>query len=456
MCFLVRVTTLNAIIQTFDDMECQTDIIRINKWVLFLKLIGNVVNRVIQHTGRFCPVKFLAGTHQILHRQSSYTLYRSILDTITELTATGNIGTINYRIRGTGCNVQINDFTKRFIQLNVEVITYIVRVQHDVIFIITCITDIVAHGFRTTRKRYIEILLYAGIAVKLILPVDTFTIFVKVYIIPHTIHAIEACTGYIRARIDFLLIIYIFIRRKDIRQIIGLLYTNIRVHIYHCLTDFTTLSSHQNHTISTLGTIDCRRRSIFQYTDILDITGRNIINKTIYDIKRRIILGNGTTTTYTYFDFSIRRTIRYRYVHTCQMSAHSLQGRSYRDIFQYLVVHRRNRTCQVFLLHRTVTYNNYFIQHLRVVLKLNTQYLPGNGIYLLGLHTYIWDNQFLTFATDLQSKITVYIGNCSVTGITLFYNGCTDNTFSRGVCHITFNSNLLCRQSDRNHQQYSH
>ena len=31
MCFLVRVTTLNAIIQTFDDMECQTDIIRINK-----------------------------------------------------------------------------------------------------------------------------------------------------------------------------------------------------------------------------------------------------------------------------------------------------------------------------------------------------------------------------------------------------------------------------------------
>ena len=31
MCFLVRVATLNTIIQTFDDMECQTDIIRINK-----------------------------------------------------------------------------------------------------------------------------------------------------------------------------------------------------------------------------------------------------------------------------------------------------------------------------------------------------------------------------------------------------------------------------------------
>ena len=218
------------------------------------------------------------------------------------------------------------------------------------------ITYTVGQLFATPSHIHIILLLITCSSEYLILIVNTIDWFPDIHII--IISVIQ--------RTDFTLISHKIIRTHHFGHFSHFLKTERSAKIHLNLSFFTTLGSNDNYTISTTCTVNSCRRSIFQDINTLNFRRSNVTDtgyrKTVYYIKRWIVLRQRTTTTYTYLNIRIGRTLRSSDIHPRHFTGQCFGSARYRNRCNILRTDGSYGTGQVSLIHRTVTNDNNFIQ----------------------------------------------------------------------------------------------
>ena len=213
------------------------------------------------------------------------------------------------------------------------------------------------------------------------------------------------------------------------------------------LTFLTALGGNEDYTIGTAATVDGGRRGVFQDGDVLDVVRWNIADalygETVNDVKRVVRLGDRTTTTDADLHLCIRRTFSCGDLHTWHLTSQGLRGISNRYGLQCLTVHCGYRTCQVLLLHRTVTDDDDVVQCGGIILERNVNLTLARNVNLFGLHTDVGDDDNMAASLQVDSEITVEIGYTTILG-TFFDDTGADERFAGGVHYRNL---CLCRDS---------
>ena len=152
-------------------------------------------------------------------------------------------------------------------------------------------------------------------------------------------------------------------------------------------------------------------------------------------------VANGTRTT----DIDVHVLVQFtRIGGNFQTGYHTLQclyGICHGARLQFLRGGNTHRTCQVHLLLRTETYNDYFVQHFGVLFQCNVNHLADSGCHFLYFVSYI---RYYKDCPRLhrQREVTVYVGNRTIAGIAFLHHAGSDDGTQR-VIYCAFHGNFL-------------
>ena len=151
-------------------------------------------------------------------------------------------------------------------------------------------------------------------------------------------------------------------------------------------------------TVSTLRTIDSGCRGVLQDLNTLDIrwiyeVGAVTNHNTIYYVERRSITMDSSDTADTDGGLTVRRTVLLRNQHTSSSTLQGLTDVCRNALHNCFLVNGSNRTRDVALLHCTITYDYYVVQHLCIFFQHNCNVGFASNFYALWYITNIRDVQ---------------------------------------------------------------
>ena len=240
------------------------------------------------------------------------------------------------------------------------------RLNHT-IFEIIAARETVFHSFRATNRRQ-AMVCHKGRTGHSIQPIEILTFFhclqfgrVGKNLLVSLINIVgRSATGSLSCQL------HIFVTGHHVGQVCIRSHTNITVIGNFRLTSLPSFSRYNDYTVCTTGTINSRCRSILQDVNLFNIVRIDKIQITagnsVNDNQRRRRGSDRVDTTNLYIIPSTRFVIRTCDGHTGQLSLQRTCGVRFPTSKQSCIGDRSDRTSQVGLLHRAVTYHHYFVQ----------------------------------------------------------------------------------------------
>ena len=232
-----------------------------------------------------------------------------------------------------------------------------------------------------------------------------------------------------------------------VRQLRRRLQCSIETYVNLCLAFLTTLGGNQDDTIGTLHTIDCCSGSILQYGDTLhrrDIHTAHRTLDTIDEDERVAVVPRARTTNDNLWLLLTRHTITLHGSNTREVTRQGCTnvadtGSTLQDLTCGLGDGTHDRS---FLL-LAIT-NDYHLSKGVVISKRNLELSLLSHFHLLGVHTYVGNNQDGTFRRNGNHEVTIHVGDSTCIGISLDFHCSTNQLFSRAVNDMTFHIDFLC------------
>ena len=107
-----------------------------------------------------------------------------------------------------------------------------------------------------------------------------------------------------------IVVLNVLIRSHGVKSLGNVLSLNVTIVRNYGLTRLSTLGGNQDYTICTLRTIDSCRSSILQHGNVLNVRRSNVTDagywESVYDVERRVVTSDRTTTTHLDDHFCIR------------------------------------------------------------------------------------------------------------------------------------------------------
>ena len=243
-----------------------------------------------------------------------------------------------------------------------------------------------------------------------------------------------------------------------VRQLGGDLHDGVGRYVDLSLTLGTTLRGDQDHTVSTLHTVDSRGRGILQHGDggyRLDIDTRHRTLDTVHQHQRLgVVPRRGTTDLDLRFLFT-RQTLGGCCDHTRQVTRQG--GTDVGDTcgtLQHLTCGLRDGTHHRGFLLLAETYDNHF-RELGIVTQRHVECALLAHLELTGVHSHIRDDDGRRLGWDTQGEITVKVRHRTYRGISFNHNGGSYQGLSVRVDNCSLDGNALSprRSAHQEHQR---
>ena len=232
--------------------------------------------------------------------------------------------------------------------------------------------------------------------------------------------------------------------------------------MYLSLTLLTALRRNQDHTVSTLHTIDSRCRSILQHRNVLHRAQVHRVHRsldTIYKDQRvSTAVQRSRTANHNLRVFLTGQTGTCRRDHTRQVTSQGCTKRGQSAVtLQRLCVRLGDTSHHGCLLLLSVTDNHHFTQLGGIFLQDDLDRFTAHRFHLLGNHSHIGDDNHTVLFWHRQTEHTVKVGDRSAAALAFQNHRGADNGFPALVddssCHV---DSLLspCTKAERQqHQQ---
>ena len=202
-----------------------------------------------------------------------------------------------------GDGIEILSLQEHVVAVDTDGVTLVVRSSvstHDTVVTSIGVRHSELRAVSTTGQRHRMVRLQGVLVLESLPPVSTF---------PTVLNLIEDVSGHITCPIHLhtrsvegILINdgHVLLSIEELRTLVGVRPTESAVVAELNLTSLTLLGSHQDHTVSSTGTVDGSRSSVLQNIDSLDISGVDVIKAstcyTVDYVKRCRVTGSTDTT----------------------------------------------------------------------------------------------------------------------------------------------------------------
>ena len=233
----------------------------------------------------------------------------------------------------------------------------------------------------TLRDSHLVVLCNTGVE-QLVHPVDTLVCAVDI-----TSESVSVSTLVLHQSLCVILSVHSF------RNVVCVRNTERSVKCNLSCAGLTHLGLNHYNTVSTARTVDSCRRSVLQHLDALNILRVDTLetclaNDAVNYVQRVVALVYRACTTHTNLHRTARNARRH-YLHTRHTTVEGVLNTCYRLVLKRLAIHDGYRTCQVGLLHCTVTDNDNVAQHLGILMKSNVKGLLACYRHFLSLIAYV-------------------------------------------------------------------